>query len=517
LRRWPHRILVTVNLFTLMCLVSVGAVYGYAKFRLGQIKVINDLPFAHKSAGSGLGVMNILLVGDNSRVGLSPAEAAQFGTSDDAGGAHSDVTMILHLDPSAGTASLLSIPRDLFVPLPPTNISGSVGKIDSALNGSNQQFSDGAAQLITTIQNDLGIPITNYVEINFDGFQRTVNALGGINMDFPDQLFDMDSQLRIYATGCLHLSGHDALALVRSRHLQYFVPGDNPNDPRYWPQEAESDLARIERDHTFLQVFAASVTSEGLTANVAKINGILGALVSQVTVDPQLKDDLIQLIERFRKINLATIPTLTMPVSVVPDTQYHYNGGVYGQVDFPVQPVDRQVVAQWLGSSPALVSSSSLTVRVRNISNVTHEAANTVAGLNALGFNAVDAGEGTIPADSVETLVRYAPGATGLAQGQTVVESLAGAVMMMSDPTVSPGTVDVDTGTSMSVLSAADAAAVTTTAPAPVAGSVASTTTTTVVATPGGQPVSSAVATPTSYDPSACRAGQPVVANKIPS
>lgn len=511
-RRWPHRILVAVNVFTLLCLVSVGAVYGYAKFRLGQIKVINDLPFAGKSSGNGLGVMNILLVGDNSRVGLSPAEAAQFGTADDAGGAHSDVTMILHLIPSTGEASLLSIPRDLFVPLPPTNISGSVGKIDSALNGSNQQFSDGAAQLITTIQNDLGIPITNYVEVNFDGFQRTVNALGGINMDFPDELFDKFAQLRIYTTGCIHLSGHTALALVRSRHLQYYVPGDNPTDPNDWPQEAESDLARIQRDHTFLQVLAASVTAQGLTANVAKINGILGALISQVTVDPGLKDNLIPLIERFRRINLGAIPTLTMPVSVVPDMQYQFNGGGYGQVDFPVQPVDREVVAQWLGTAPPTVKASSLTVQVRNISNVAHEAADTVAGLNALGFNAVDAGQGSVPADSVETMVRYSPGATGLAQAQTVVQSLAGAVMMQSDPTVAAGTVAVDTGTSLSVLSTSSGTS-TTTVVSPAGSASATTSTTNVVATPGDQPVSSATPTPTAWDPSACRAGQPVVSN----
>ena len=509
-RRWPRRILVSINVFTLFCLVTVGSVYGYAQLRLGQIRLINGLPFdrAPASSSGSQSPLNILLVGDNSRVGLSPSEAAKFGTADDAGGAHSDVTMILHLDPNTGSASLLSIPRDMFVPLPPTNISGDVGKIDSALNGSNYQYTDGAAQLITTIQNDLGIPITNYVEINFDGFQQTVNALGGINMYFPTLLFDAESTLRTYQTGCLHLSGATALALVRARHLQYYTTGDNVSDPHSWPQEQESDLARIQRDHTFLNVLAASVTSKGVTTSPAKLNDVLAALINQVTIDPGLKNDLLPLVKRFRSINVSAIHEMTLPISVVPDVQYHFLGGAYGQVDFPVEPVDSQVIAQWQGSSIVKASPSSFTVQVQNISNVAHEAANTVASLNALGFDATDAGEGTVPADAVETMVHYNPGATGLAEAETVVQSLEGSVMMQSDPKVPAGTIDLDTGTAVQVGSTTAAP---TTSPTTPLGSVAATTTPTMVPTPGDQPVSSSTDQLTPWDPVACKAGQPVV------
>ncbi|MGH9127089.1 MAG: LCP family protein [Acidimicrobiales bacterium] len=508
-RRWPRRILLALNIFTLLCLVSAGSVYAYAQLRLGQIKVISSLPFHHTSGDSALSPMNILLVGNNSRVGLDPSEAAQFGTAADAGGAHSDVTMILHLNPKTGAASLLSIPRDMFVPLPPNNISGTVGKIDSALNGSNYQYTDGAAQLIETIQNDLGINIDHYVEINFDGFQKTVDALGGINMYFPTLLYDLESNLRNPRVGCLHLNGQEALAVVRSRHLQYFVQGDNINRPQSWPQENESDLARIQRDHTFLKVLASSVVSQGITANLFKANDVLSSLISQVTIDAQLKPDLLTLAKRFRSVNLGSVPELTLPITVVPDAQYFYKGGAYGTVDFPSQPVDAQVIAQWQQASFPKVDPSSFSVQVDNISSIAHEAATTVDGLNLQGFHATDNGQGNIPSDNVETMIRYNPNGNGQAQAETVLQSLSGSIMMKADPSVSSGVIELDTGTSMSVVSPSTTSS-TTAPPSTSASSSGSTAATSAVPTPGNQPVSSSTDQLSPWDPIACSPGQPV-------
>ncbi|MDP9073361.1 MAG: LCP family protein, partial [Actinomycetota bacterium] len=453
-RRWPRRVLIAANLLTVMCLVSMGAVYLYAKYRLDQIHTIAGLHLSPDTGGGtgGLTAMNILLVGNNSRVGLSPSEAAKFGTVDQAGGAHSDVTMVLHLDPATGTASLLSIPRDLFVPLPPKSIVGPVGKIDSALNGTNYQFSDGAENLIETIQTDLGIPINHYVSINFDGFQQTVDALGGINLSFPTQLYDLNAALRITQVGCDHLNGTTALAVVRSRHLQYQTPASNPRVPSSWPQEPASDLARIQRDQTFLRVFVATAKSQGLTTDLFKLNNILGALTNQISVDPALKSKLIPLVKRFRNLNENAVPTLTLPVTVGSDTQYRYGGGVYGQVDFPVEPADHQVITQWQGQPLPKADPARLSVIVHNISSVARQAADTTSGLVAVGFNATNAGQATVPATTVETVLRYHPGS--IADAETVLASLSGSIMMQSDPSVAAGTVGLDAGSSLSVLGA---------------------------------------------------------------
>ncbi len=72
------------------------------------------------------------------------------------------------------------------------------------------------------------------------------------------------------------LDGHTALAVVRARHLQYFANGR-------WNNEPLSDLARIRRDQTFLRVFVAAARAQ--MSNPLKANALLGALLSQVTVD----------------------------------------------------------------------------------------------------------------------------------------------------------------------------------------------------------------------------------------
>jgi LCP family protein required for cell wall assembly len=505
--------LIAANVLTVVCLVSAGAVYGYAKYRLGQIRTISGLHLSPEAssgptAAGGLSVMNILLVGDNSRVGLSPSEAAQFGTVDQAGGSHSDVTMVLHLDPVTGSASLLSIPRDLFVPLPPKSIVGKVGKIDSALNGTNYQYSDGAENLIETVQNDLGIPINHYIELNFDGFQRTVDALGGINLSFPTQLYDLSSALRISQVGCLHLNGATALAVVRSRHLQYQTPASNPRAPYSWPQEPGSDLARIQRDQTFLRVFVATAKAQGFTTDLFKLNNILGAVISQIRIDPGLKSKLLPLVKRFRSINENTVPTLTLPVTVGSDSQYRYAGGAYGQVDFPVEPADHQIIAQWQGQALPKTDPSQIAVVVHNISNVAHQAANVTSGLAAVGFNASNAGQATVPATTVETLLRYAPGS--IAQAEVVLQSLAGSIMMQSDPSVPAGTVALDAGSSLSVPGAPGATPAATSTSSPARSTPATSTPGVTTTAPDNQPVGVPTAQSAPWDPVACTPGQPV-------
>jgi LCP family protein required for cell wall assembly len=537
--RWPRQLLIAVNGVTIVCLLSVAVVYVYARYRLNQIKVIHNLPLSTTPSGGGstsdgLSPMNILLVGDNTREGLDPSEAAKFGTPTEAGGSHSDVTMILHLDPKSNGVSLLSIPRDLFVPLPPNNIAGKVGKIDSALNGTNYHNSDGAAQLIMAIENDLGIPINHYVQINFDGFQRTVDALGGINMYFPTQLYDIDAALHTSRIGCVHLNGTTALAVVRSRHLQYYTPGSNLNAPYSWPREQQSDLARIRRDHTFLRVLATTVINEGLTTDLVKLNDILGALISQVKIDPGLKSDLVPLVRHFRGANVDAIPEMTLPITVYPDNgQYFYSGNGYGQVDFPVEPLDHQLIAQWQGSPIATADLSSFSVNVSSITDTPRQATTVASALTAAGFNVNNAGQGQNPALVVETMIRYHPSANGLAQAETVLQALSGAVMMQADSTLPEGIVGLDVGSAVAVTGPQSATApgtgsvgapstavpttsgktgsTSTTATTVAGGSSGSASTATAVPTVGHQPPSSSVDQPAPWDPVACTPGQPVI------
>ena len=444
-RRWPRRILVAVNVVVALCLLAAGGAYGYVRYRIDAIhtQAAPDLTKETGSGGAG-SPENILLVGNQTRAGLSPSQAAQFGNPQLLSGSLSDVLMILHLDPTKKTASLLSIPRDLFAPMPAGSPVGKYQKIDAALNdGVN-----GIDNLIKAVEQDFGIPINHYVELEFNGFMNTVNSLGGINMYFPMPLWDQYSLLNIPTTGCIHLDGAQALALVRARHLQYDPPGDTASR-FYWPYDPLSDLSRIVRDHTFLRVLFSTAISKGL-GNPITLNSFLGAITNQITIDPGLKNQLINLAVTYRHLSPTSIPETTLPVVVA--NNYYYDGYSMGDVDLPVQPQDNQTIAAWdSGALPAPVTPTA--VNVYNITGAGNLATDTSQALTSLGLPAGQIGNAPVPATPSETLVRYAPGQ--VAQAEAVFSHLSGPVMLKIDPSVTPGTVTVDAGTGLTVIGGA--------------------------------------------------------------
>jgi len=484
-RRWPRRLLVLTNLLVASCLVAVAAGYGYVRYRIAQLKTATckSCTTTTKATSGGIPVMNILLIGSNTRTGLDPGEAAQFGSASAVPGARSDVTMIIHLDPKSGSVSLLSIPRDLFVHLPPHSVSGSVGKIDATLN-------DGPDNLIAAIQDSLGIPINHYIEVNFDGFQRSIDAMGGVKMSFPMPLRDTFSNLRITQTGCQSLNGATALAVVRARHLQYFANGR-------WNDDPLSDLARIRRDHTFLRIFAD--TARAQVSDPLKLNSLAAALLAQVTVDSGLNaSTLLGLFKHFRHLDLATAPQTTLPISVV--TRYNYGDGFYGDVDFPVEPLDHQVIAAWQGQQPDLPSPQSTPLALSNVSGVTRQAATIATGLAAAGYPISGTSTGSVVAAPTETLIRYPGG--GLSAAMGLQQHLSGAVMLVADPSVAAGTLAVDVGSSVAVVS--PATQVTSPLTSTTTQASGSTTTTSTLPTPNHLPPSSAQDQAQPFDPTVC-------------
>jgi len=471
-----------ISVVLVAVLVASAGTVIYFDYRYSQIAKVVLPGLVHHGQDSAGAVpaeahsaMTILLVGNNTRTGLDPTEAAEFGSSADVGGARSDVTMLLHLDPKVG-ASILSIPRDLFVPMPPGSMVGAVGKIDAALN-------DGPENLVEAITNDLGIPIDHYVSINFDGFQNVINALGGVNMYFPTELRDSYSGLSITTpNSCLHLNGSVALAVVRARHLQYLQDGQ-------WMDDPESDLSRIRRDHEFLDVFAETIKAKGLT-NPIQSNAVLGNLVHQVSIDSGLSvGTMLNLIRTYRNLNPATVPELTLPVSLVPEGNYGYDGGRYGSVVFPVEPADQQVIDTFLGR-PA--PDAAEPVALVDQSGINGAALKMAAGLRGDGFTITSVASSYARAVPSETVIRYHPG--DLPGAEKVLAALAGSAVMFADRQIAAGAVTVDVGS-----------VVTVPPPTPTQPVPAGVTSTTIaVPTPGGEGVSASATPLQSYDPRGC-------------
>ena len=502
LRRWTTR---GVLALVACIVIFAGTVVGITIYRVDEIGRV-AVPNLFKSTG---GVENILMVGSTSRCAVKPAQNVErFVKECEQGinGVNSDVIMILRLDSNNHRVSLLSMPRDTFVPN--ARAGGLYNRVDAAL-------ADGPGQLVQAIEQDFGIPINHYVVLNFGSFTDIVDALGGIDMYFPTQLKDMDGLLQT-KTGCQHTNGTEALELVRARHVYY---GYDAKTQTWLNYDGSGDLGRIERDHIFLRVLASSVDRRGL-GNIATDESLLAAVAPQLTVDTTLGvHEMLNMLETFHSVSVSDVPEYTTPIVV--DTQlYMYKGYPYGDVVFPTQPQDLQTVDAFMGENPPglQLRPGSITVSVADGTGSATATAAVVAKLHALGYHVVDTGSQTPVGPISETTVEYSSGAH-LQQAEKVLSDLSGTVVMGHGATLGGADVTIVTGSDLAVANALvgsshpAASASTTTSTGPKSTSKTkskeSTATTTVATTPNSD--GGVLATPTSatsaipsYDPRAC-------------
>jgi LCP family protein required for cell wall assembly len=489
------------SLATVIVLI-VAATAGYAWYLNHEIHRIDvrgltDVP----TSGADAGTENILMVGSTDRCALKVQNAAYGLCSQGVNGVNSDVVMILHLDPAKHTVSILSIPRDLFVPNARTT---GANKIDAGLF-------QGPSQLVSSINENLGIPIQHYVVLNFDTFANVVNALGGVKMYFPQPVYDAYSGLKQLTPGCVSLDGYHALQVVRARHLQYKGPGVTTNLPQYWPSENLSDLARIRRDHEFLRVLATAVAKQGL-GNPITDQQLVSGVAPQLEVDRQFSSsDMVNLVLNFHSVNVNNAPQLTLPVQVDQFGSYNYKGGDYGSVEFPSITEDQQVIDQFLGVSAStdtmtgqkLPSPSTVSVSVLNGTGAYNQATTTADSLRALGFQIAGVGDTTPVGTQSETVVYYSTKTSAAhAAAQAVAHSLSGAVITALGPTSNGATVTVVTGSQFAVNAPAPGTATTT--PGATTPTTTSTATTTASSSGAFQAPTAAVSPLQPWDPRSC-------------
>jgi LCP family protein required for cell wall assembly len=143
---------------------------------------------------------NFLVIGSDSREDLSPDDpnAAVFTGDGAPPGRRSDSMAIVRVDPTQDRISMLSIPRDLYVPISP---GGEQDRINAAFSASTQS-------LVDTIQANLQIPVNHYVEVDFSGFQDLINTIGGVPVYFDRPVRDRNSGLMVETSGCRVLDGY---------------------------------------------------------------------------------------------------------------------------------------------------------------------------------------------------------------------------------------------------------------------------------------------------------------------
>lgn len=237
------------------------------------------------------GVTNVLVVGSDSREGLSEEELLRLGTRDDGHADLTDTLMVVQLDADNDRAQVLSFPRDLLV----THCDGSRGRINAAYRlGEEQESFTGPECLVKTVTGLTGISVDHYLQVNFEGFIQAVDAVGGVTFHIDEPLSDRRAGLELQP-GCVTFDGAKALGFVRARHL-------------------DSDYGRIARQQRFMRELLAEVTSVETLTNPAKIMSLVRAVGASVTTDDQLSTvEMAQLAYTFRELTNEGLEAYTVP------------------------------------------------------------------------------------------------------------------------------------------------------------------------------------------------------------
>ncbi|ALO95581.1 transcriptional regulator [Streptomyces hygroscopicus subsp. limoneus] len=246
------------------------------------------------------GSLNILVLGSDSRSGKDNQELG----GGDSGGARSDTAMVVHIDAGRTKATVVSIPRDTLVTRPscPLTSGGSTAPAYGAMFNSAYAVG-GPVCAVKTVETLTGVRMDHYLEIDFSGFAKLVDALGGVDVTTGQDIDDDKSHLRLKA-GTHHLDGKQALALARTRH----GIGDG------------SDLGRIGLQQTLVKSLLEQMAGAGLLSDPARLYQVADAVTTSLTTDTGLNslNELVSLGRSLKGLTADRVRTVTMPVVTAP-------------------------------------------------------------------------------------------------------------------------------------------------------------------------------------------------------
>lgn len=246
--------------------------------------------------------LNYVIIGSDSRENEN-SDIVNDGTV----GARSDVTMIAHISHDRRFIDVVSIPRDSIVTIPDCRLSdGSYTK--EQINGQfNNAFAMGdnlassIACTVSTITENTGLDIDGYIVADFNGFQETVDAIGGITMNVPEKMVSKKANLNL-DVGVQRFDGETALAFVRARTFEI-------------GSGIGSDIERIERQQELLSAITEKIFTFETLSNPKKIINLTNAVTNSFVVNPELANinSVIGLAYSLRHIDSENINFHTVP------------------------------------------------------------------------------------------------------------------------------------------------------------------------------------------------------------
>jgi LCP family protein required for cell wall assembly len=299
------KILTGISIAVLAISAVSALAFGTVTASINKIDVFNGIEKRPEKKSTA---MNYLLVGSDTREGVSKAElkALRVGSVATAAGKRSDTMLLVHISKARDKAVMISIPRDTFALIP--EHTSKTGKLIPAVYSKiNSSFNwGGAPLLIQTIEEMTELKIDHYIEINFAGFARIVDSIGGVEICTKKNINDPKSHLVLEA-GVHTLNGIESLKYVRTREF-----------------DGMGDIGRMQRQQAFMSAVLRKATSAGVLLNPVTMASFINSALSAVTTDSELKNsDLIALAKQMKSLSTSSVRTLTVPLS---DLNYYSNG-----------------------------------------------------------------------------------------------------------------------------------------------------------------------------------------------
>jgi len=377
----------TVSAVVLLVAGSAWALSSYVSDHLGRVN-------AGTTGTPSSGPLNILLAGVDLRSGLTRSQQARLHVGADTS-SNSDTMMIVHVSADHGSVSVISLPRDSWVDIP-----------GLGMNKINAAFGLGGPRLmVQTVEHDTGLTINDYVEVDFLGFVKVINALGGVNICLPYAVNDPYSGLRMSA-GRHHVDGLTALEFARDRH-----------------SFALSDLARIGEQQQLLSSMLGEAISSGTLANPVRLSSFLSAASAAVRVDQRL--NVTSLADQLRGVPASRVTFTTVPIAnanyLTPDGQSAVlwdrvaAARLFADVKADKYPV-RKPPKRGGAHHGSGLRRSQVSVDVYNGTLIGGLSASTGRQLSGLGFRVHGAGLTWSSSDVAQTVIEYPPGMAAAAR-----------------------------------------------------------------------------------------------------
>ena len=263
---------------------------------------------------------NFLIVGVDSRIGANSEMGA--GDTSDAEGSRSDTVILVNIPASRKRVVAVSFPRDLAItPMSCEAWDPETGNYGPVYDKHTGEWSDqwrytetklnsayslgGPKCLVKTIQKISGLSINRFMAVDFNGFAKMVDALGGVDVCSTTPLEDNELGTVLATAGHQRLDGHSALNYVRARQVT---------------TEGNGDYGRIKRQQLFLSSLLRSVISTDTLFSLNKLNDVVNMFVGDTYVDNVKTKDLVDLGQSLQGVAAGRITFVTVPTTGVTDS-----------------------------------------------------------------------------------------------------------------------------------------------------------------------------------------------------